>query len=171
MTGVSPEHAGIVIQEGPREGALQAIVAMHAAYYAKAWGFGSFFETKVANELAEFLSRYDRTHDRMFLAVSGGRIVGSLIVDGGEPAVAAATAHLRWFIVDESHHGRGAGKALMREAMAFIQSAFSRCYLTTFAGLDPARALYGRAGFRLVNEVRSETWGTAVAEQHFEWVF
>jgi RimJ/RimL family protein N-acetyltransferase len=41
--------------------------------------------------------------------------------------------------------------------------------LTTFAGLDAARALYERLGFRLVAEADGETWGTKVREQRFEW--
>jgi GNAT superfamily N-acetyltransferase len=88
----------------------------------------------------------------VFLALSGDAIVGSLIVDGGEAPVATHGAHLRWFVVDDAHHGRGAGKALMAAAMDFIPGQFTRCYLTIFVGLDPARALYERAGFRLIEE-------------------
>ena len=106
----------------------------------------------------------------MFLAVEGKRIVGSLIVDGGEPAAAANGVHLRWFIIDDAYRGRGIGKMLIGAAMDFVAAAgLARCYLTTFAGLDTARSLYERAGFKLVREARSETWGTPVAEQVFVW--
>jgi GNAT superfamily N-acetyltransferase len=160
----------VTIAEGPRPGAREAVVAMHAVYYSKAWGFGPFFQAKVGREFDEFLSRYDASHDRVLLALSGDTVVGSLIVDGGETTAATRGAHLRWFVVDEAQHGRGVGKSLMAAAMDFIASAgFARCYLTTFAGLDPARALYERSGFRLVEETRSETWGTPVTEQLFEW--
>jgi ribosomal protein S18 acetylase RimI-like enzyme len=157
-----------VIAEGWHPGVLDSIVALHAVYYARAWGFGPFFEAKVARELAEFIDRYDQSHDRLFVATAGDRIVGSLVIDGGEAATKGA--HLRWFIVDEACRGQGLGARLMDMSMAFVvERKFSRCYLTTFAGLDAARRLYERAGFRLVSETRAATWGTLVTEQQFEW--
>jgi hypothetical protein len=41
--------------------------------------------------------------------------------------------------------------------------------LSTFAGLDSARHLYEKCGFRLVKEHESETWGVRVKEQTWEW--
>ncbi len=170
MTDERSARPPVVIEEGLRDGAHAAVVAMHGAYYARAWRFDAFFEQKVATELAEFISRYERGHDRMFLAFEDKRIVGSLIVDGGEPVAATNGAHLRWFIIDDAYRGRGIGKMLIGSAMEFVSAAgFARCYLTTFAGLDTARSLYERAGFTLVREARSETWGTPVAEQFFVW--
>ena len=40
--------------------------------------------------------------------------------------------------------------------------------LWTFAGLDAARRLYERAGFRLAEERRGTQWGIEVTEQRFE---
>lgn len=168
MTGIHREPP-VTIAQGPRPGVREAVVAMHATYYSRAWGFGPFFETKVGREFAEFLSRYDASHDRVLLALEDDTIVGSLIVDGGEATAATRGAHLRWFVVDEAQQGRGVGKALMTAAMDFIEHRFARCYLTTFAGLDPARTLYERAGFKMAEETRSETWGTVVSEQLFVW--
>jgi ribosomal protein S18 acetylase RimI-like enzyme len=159
----------IIIAEGPQPDAVDAVVALHRGYYARAWGFGHFFEAKVAGEFAVFLGRYDPAHDRLFLALNRGRIVGSLVIDGGEPTVATQGAHLRWFIVDETCHGHGIGKALMDSGMRFVGANFQRCYLTTFAGLDAARGLYQRMGFRLTAESEAENWGTRVTEQRFEW--
>jgi len=53
--------------------------------------------------------------------------------------------------------------------MAFCRRTGRRLvHLDTFAGLDAARALYERAGFRLVAEQAGETWGRVVTEQRFE---
>lgn len=159
----------VVIAEGWRPGVVGAIVALHAVYYARAWGFGPFFEAKVARELAEFLDRYDGDHDRLFVAVQDEHIVGSLVIDGGK-AIGGKDAHLRWFILDQAWHGAGIGARLMESGMAFLRAgAFARCTLVTFAGLDAARTLYERAGFRLVGEAQAMTWGTRVTEQRFEW--
>ena len=47
---------------------------------------------------------------------------------------------------------------------------FQRVYLSTFAGLDSARHLYEKWGFKLLEEHESDTWGVRVREQKFEWV-
>jgi ribosomal protein S18 acetylase RimI-like enzyme len=53
--------------------------------------------------------------------------------------------------------------------MAFCRAkGFSKVYLGTFSGLDAARALYERAGFQLVREHESTTWGRPLVEQRLE---
>lgn len=158
----------IDVTEGYRPGAIGSITALHGRYYSKHWNFDLFFEAKVATELSQFLERYDAATDRLWLAVSNDRIVGSLVIDGGEPNASVHGAHLRWFILHPDCHGKGLGKDLMRRATEFCdQRGTSRIYLTTFAGLDAARNLYEAAGFRLASEERSETWGVPVTEQLF----
>ena len=45
---------------------------------------------------------------------------------------------------------------------------FARTGLWTFKGLDAARHLYERNGFRLVNEYAGAQWGVNLMEQRFE---
>jgi ribosomal protein S18 acetylase RimI-like enzyme len=160
---------GIDLVEGWRPGAIGAVAAMHSVYYAREWGFGVYFEAKVARELAEFAGRYDPARDLLLLAMDGERIVGSMVVDGGEAGAERHGAHLRWFIIGDASRGAGAGRRLMDAAMDFLRARHARAYLTTFAGLDAARALYERVGFRLVGESEADSWGTRVREQRFEW--
>jgi hypothetical protein len=47
------------------------------------------------------------------------------------------------------------------------QHADGKMWLTTFAGLLPARHLYESYGFKLVSENEGQAWGTAVKEQEF----
>jgi hypothetical protein len=42
-------------------------------------------------------------------------------------------------------------------------------YLWTFEGLDAARHLYEKSGFRLALQKRGAQWGAEVNEQRFEW--
>ena len=161
----------IELVEGYRPGAIGAVTALHGRYYAESWKFGLFFEAKVATELSAFLSRYDPETDRLWLATRGSDIVGSLVIDGADPASPEPGAHLRWFILDASCRGHGLGQQLMRRATGFCDArGVARTYLTTFAGLDAARKLYETHGFRLVSEGRDETWGVPVTEQLFERV-
>ncbi len=79
--------------------------------------------------------------------------------------------HLRWFILDLEYQGRGIGKQLIGEAMRFCEEKnFQQVYLSTFAGLDSARHLYEKCGFKLLEENEGNTWGVRVREQVFEWV-
>ncbi len=148
-------------------GAIGKITELHAAYYHKYWGFGLYFESKVATELSEFLRRYDENRDGIWLALKEEEIVGSIVIDG----IAARTkgAHLRWFIVAHEYMGQGIGDRLMSEAVDFCKGAgYSRIYLWTFAGLDAARHLYEKWGFSLKIEQEGEQWGKRVLEQMFE---
>ena len=155
--------------EGFIPGSLGRIVELHARYYALEWSFGTFFETKVASELSEFAARYDPQKDLVLLVVKDDQIHASLIIDMNDPKRQDDSAHLRWFIVSDELRGEGIGRRLMTQAMAHVdQHAKGKCWLTTFAGLTPARALYEKHGFRLVREDDSHAYGVKVRAQVFE---
>jgi GNAT superfamily N-acetyltransferase len=160
--------ADITIIRDPIPEARARIIELHASYYAEHWGFGEYFENKVASGVAEFLARYDDARDGLWLATSDGRVEGAIAIDGIHAD--AEGAHLGWFIVSESTQGRGVGGTLLRAAMDFCRErSYARVYLWTFAGLDAARHLYQREGFVLVEEHRGTRWGTEVHEQKWEW--
>jgi uncharacterized protein YhfF/GNAT superfamily N-acetyltransferase len=161
-----PVDCGPRLVPGWLPGAVGAIASMHARFYAREHGFGVYFEAKVAAECAAFCSRLDPARNGLWLLVDGGRIAGSIAIDGADPA----GAQLRWFIVDDAMRGRGLGRRLIDAAMGFCRRAGHRAVgLTTFAGLDAARALYEQQGFRLVAEADGTSWGRVVREQRFEW--
>ncbi len=150
--------------DGYRPGSLAATVALHAAYYAREWRFGLPFEAKVASELAEFLARMDVSRDLFLTAWDGDVMLGTVTVDvtgGGEGG-----AHLRWFIVSDAARGTGLGGALIKRAVAFCDAQqVPRTWLTTFAGLDAAAALYEKHGFALVSESDVDQWSGGVRER------
>lgn len=147
-------------------GVLGRLVEMHAVYYAREWGFGPFFESKVAREVGEFASSLPRADLQIWHARKDGRIIGAIAIDGR--AAFAAGAHLRWFILDDSARGGGSGARLLDAALDFCRArSFAAIYLWTFAGLDIARKLYESRGFRLAEEKDAEDWGVRVREQRF----
>jgi ribosomal protein S18 acetylase RimI-like enzyme len=157
------------IVHGWSPGLIGEVVRAHAVYYAREWRFGAPFEIKVAREMGAFVNRYSPERDRLFRAERDGALLGSLTIDGSDPALAPGEAHLRWFIVVDAARGLGLGRRLMEAATIFLDAAgYRSCYLTTFAGLGAARRLYEAAGFVLVREAPSTTWGTTVLEQRFE---
>ena len=156
----------VAVRDGWVPGVVGEAVRAHAVFYAREWGFGPFFEVKVAREMGAFLLRYDPAKDRMFRAGDGegggGRFLGSLAVDGGDPELAEGVAHLRWFIVADGARGRGVGGALMRAGLHFLAGAgFRSCHLATFAGLAPAHRLHEGAGFVLSARARPKAGARA----------
>lgn len=157
----------VEIVSGYLPGALGRIVSLHGTYYHANWGFDSFFDAKVSTEFGSFLREYDPTRDGVWLALSDGRVQGSIVIDGSTGF--SDGAHLRWFIVADELKGRGAGGRLLRAALGFCrEKAYPKVYLNTFAGLDEARRLYEAAGFQLVEQHPGSQWGTEVLEQRFE---
>ena len=157
----------VSLSAGYIPGAIGKVAELHGTYYHQHWDFGLFFESKVATELSAFLNRFDPARDGFWLARAQDQIVGAIAIDGSEAE--ANGARLRWFILDPAYQGQGIGNLLMRAAMQFCEQAtFKRVYLTTFAGLDAARHLYEKWGFRLCEEEQDTHWGKAVMEQVFE---
>jgi GNAT superfamily N-acetyltransferase len=152
---------------GYLSGAMGRIVELHAAYYHRDWGFGLFFETRVAKEMSEFLTRFDEARDGFWTICLNRRVEGGIAIDG----IKAMTdgAHLRWFILSPEVRGRGFGNRLMEEAISFCKMKdYRKVYLWTFEGLHVARHLYEKFGFRLVQQAEGAQWGKKVTEQKFE---
>lgn len=157
----------LTIHKGYLPGAIGRIVELHARYYNELVGFGLPFESKVAREFAEFCERYDSERDGLWLVLQDDRIEGAIAMDGVHAGQDGA--HLRWFIASDNLRGTGAGTALLTAAMAFCRSRqYQRVYLWTFEGLNAARHLYEKFGFRLAFQQRGTQWGTEVNEQRFE---
>ncbi len=148
-------------------GIIGRIAELHGTYYDTYWQMGVQFEAKVAAGLADFLCRFDPSRDGLWVARKEKEIVGAIAIDGIDAD--AKGARLRWFIIAPEFHGLGVGNQLLREALDFCRRAgFRKVYLTTFAGLDAARHLYEKKGFRLVEEEEGNMWGKTVVEQVFE---
>ena len=116
-------------------GAIGRVTEMHAVYYQQNWGFGQFFESKVAAELSSFLDHFDKTRDGFWTACMDGLVEGSVAIDGKNAA--SEGAHLRWFITSPGLRGQGAGNTLMEKAIGFCKSCgYNHVYLWTFERLS-----------------------------------
>ncbi|WP_211463202.1 bifunctional helix-turn-helix transcriptional regulator/GNAT family N-acetyltransferase [Collimonas silvisoli] len=152
------------IQLGYQPGCIGDIASLHARFYSQMSGFGIFFERKVATELAEFAQALPSRNKALWLYVENGRTLASIAIDGDE---VANSAHLRWFIVDDSLRGSGVGRRLLSLALDFADARFDQTYLWTLKGLDAARHLYQSSGFELTDEAEGSQWGKTVVEQRF----
>lgn len=155
------------IYEGYIPGCIGRVAELHGIYYAKHWGFGAFFEAKVAEDLAQFINQYDASRDGLWTVCVSDRIEGAIAIDGTQSS--SVGAHLRWFILSDILRGQGMGNQLVRTAIKFCQrKGYHRVYLWTFEGLHAARYLYEKMGFQLVEQHQGKQWGTEVNEQKFE---
>jgi len=151
---------------GYTPGVIGKISELHAKFYATHWNFGYFFEAKVATELSSFINNYNKVKDRIWSISVEGHIEGSITIDGGS---INNLAHLRWFILSDKLRGKGAGNYLMEQAISFCkETGFEKVFLWTFKGLGPARHLYEKFGFILIEERSGEQWGTTVIEHRYE---
>ena len=156
-----------VILSGYIPGSIGRLVELHGNYYHIDWGFGLFFEARVAKEMSEFLGRFDEARDGFWIVSLNDQIEGGIAIDG----IKATTngAHLRWFILSPEVRGRGFGNRLMEEVISFCRkNGYGKIYLETFEGLHPARHLYEKFGFKLVRQAEGTQWGKMVTEQRFE---
>lgn len=160
------------IVTGLTPGLLGQIVTLHARHYAREWGFGLFFEAKVARDLAAFADRHVAYRDITLSSWNRqtGALLGTITIDGSDPQFGPDSGgHLRWFITSEEARGTGLGRHLLERALAFADAKrMPKVWLTTFRGLDAARHLYESASFELVSEHGDSTWGTYVTEQVFD---
>lgn len=158
------------IHAGFAPGLLGWTVREHGLYYAEHWGFGPFFEAKVAREMSDFVGRLGDAGNHLFWAGDGEGPVASVSLDRGDAQ--DGLVHLRWFIASDRARGQGLGSRLITQCLDAARDDGARgVYLTTFAGLDAARRIYDAGGFRLVLEADDTTWGTRVREQRFEKEF
>ena len=141
-------------------------VEMLHLHMQRHFDFGAGFESRIATDLAEFMSRIDAPCNQIWHAHLNHRILGSISIDGQD--LGDGLAHLRWFVVSDSMRGGGVGKALLQQALGFCdEQGFKETRLWTVKGLDSARKLYQDHGFELAEEYQGNQWGTPILEQQF----
>ncbi len=150
-------------------GAIGRIVQMHGSYYAHEWNMGTVFESKVAQGLGEFASRYNSDEDLVIIAMLDEEIVGSLILDVNDPESDSRGAHLRFFILDDIARGTGLGNQMLNISLDHVDThCDGKCWLTTFGGLEAAKHIYEKHNFKITKDILGTRWGFELRDQTFE---
>ena len=156
----------LVLESGWRPGLIGRMVELQARYYARIWGFDARFEATLAQELGAFVEHYDPERDFLLAALLDDKVVGSIVIDSGDPQTGRNDAELRWFIVDEP--GRGVGRRMLSAAVKHVDRVgFSHCRLSTFQRPAEARRLYEEVGFSFVTERETEICGVPLLSQEY----
>jgi GNAT superfamily N-acetyltransferase len=156
----------IRLETGYVPGLIGRIGELHGRYYAEAWGSGAAFEILMIRGLCDAVDAYDPERMRLISAHAGDAIVGSLLVVRFPEA---RQAQLRAVIVDPAWQGHGAGRAMLAEALVWCRAhGVETVFLWTVEGLPASRAMYERAGFRLVERVEDARYSVPLVSIKLE---
>ncbi|WP_127997302.1 bifunctional helix-turn-helix transcriptional regulator/GNAT family N-acetyltransferase [Piscinibacter defluvii] len=158
-------------------GDLGWVIGRHGALYAQEYGWSEAFEALVARIAADFVDRFDPAHEAAWIAERDGRRLGCVFLvqarDEARQQVIPAAAQLRMLLVEPAARGQGLGRRLVDECERFARAQrYRRILLWTNRNLDAARAIYEKAGYRLIasephhsfgHDLVGETWEKLLA--------
>ncbi|MFY9985576.1 MAG: helix-turn-helix domain-containing GNAT family N-acetyltransferase [Chthoniobacterales bacterium] len=148
-----------------RTGDLAWIVYRHAVLYSQEYGWHQGFEELVMEIAAAFLKNYDPTCERCWVAERSGEILGCVMLVRKSKRV----AQLRLLLVEPSARGLGIGKRLVEECIRFSrETGYKKIMLWTQDVLTAARAIYKKAGFKLIGAYSNEDFGPRVTSETWE---
>ena len=153
------------ILRGHRPGDMGWVVQSHGALYASEYGFDSSFEALVAEIAAKFLTSFDASRERCWIADIDGAQVGSVFLVKHSDDV----AKLRLLLVDPAGRGQGLGQRLVAECITFARACgYRKITLWTQSILVAARRIYQDAGFVLVTAEPHRSFGQDLIGETWE---
>jgi DNA-binding MarR family transcriptional regulator/GNAT superfamily N-acetyltransferase len=153
------------ILRDPRPGDMGWVVQSHGALYAREYGFDSSFEGLVAEIAGKFLTSFDASRERCWIAELDGVQVGSVFLVKHSDDI----AKLRLLLVDPAGRGHGLGTRLVGECIAFAQACgYRKITLWTQSILVAARKIYQDKGFVLVATEPHRSFGQSLVGETWE---
>jgi len=148
-----------------RPGDMGWVIQSHGAFYAREYGFDASFEALVAEIAAKFLTSFDASRERCWIAELDGVPVGSIFLVKHSDDI----AKLRLLLVEPAGRGQGLGQKLVGECVAFAKACgYRKITLWTQSILVAARGIYQNAGFKLVATEPHRSFGQSLIGETWE---
>jgi DNA-binding MarR family transcriptional regulator/GNAT superfamily N-acetyltransferase len=148
-----------------RPGDMGWVVHAHGRLYFDERGWDERFEALVAEITAAFIKNFDPKRERCWIAEMDGEAVGSVFV----VKEAKTVAKLRLLLVEPKARGRGLGRRLVEECIAFARAqGYRKLVLWTQSNLLAARRIYQACGFALKKRERHQTFGVKLVGEYWE---
>ncbi|MFT5998220.1 MAG: GNAT superfamily N-acetyltransferase [Neolewinella sp.] len=149
-------------------GDLSFLISAHTEYYHRELGYTEKFEYIVAKSAVEFYEDYDPERSRIWIVENdAGERQASLVLHDRRTA-----AQLRYFLILPDLQGKGLGRGLLGQFMAFArEKGYLSSYLWTTEDQVVAVRLYESFGYRLVEERPSSSFGKPLIDRRYEVVF
>jgi peptidyl-dipeptidase Dcp len=149
-------------------GDLSFLISSHTEYYSRELGYTEKFEYYVAKSAVEFYEAYVPNRSRIWIVEDekGQRLASLVLQERG------LEAQLRYFLILPEFQGKGLGRKLLNQFMAFArEKGYLSSYLWTTEEQEVAVQLYESFGYRMVEELPSSTVGKPLIERKYELVF
>ena len=173
LLGERPRGAAPWLLRSPQPGDIGWVIERHGRLYADEYGWDTRFEALVARIGADFIERFDAGREACWIAERDGVNVGSVFLvqarDDATGAVVDGSAQLRLLLVEPAARGLGIGARLVDECERFARAkGYRRIVLWTNSVLLAARAIYAKAGYRLVASEAHESFGHSLVGETWE---
>lgn len=156
-----------IVRDDLRPGDLEAIVAHHRIVYGAEYGVDSRFGDFVAAAVSRAAERgFPTEREAIRIVELDGEHVGSMgLSDEGD-----GEAAIRWVVLSAEVRGKGLGRRLLGELLAFAgEHGYRRVWLETFSELTAAAHLYRERGFEMTAADTAPRWGRdAITMQRYE---
>lgn len=163
LLGGEAAPAPVLLRE-PRPGDLGLVVSRQGTLYAQEYGWDWTFEALVAEIVGRFVQKFVPGRERAWIAEIDSRVARSVFIVQASDRV----AKLRLLYVEPWARGRGLGRRLVDECLAFARAAgYRRVELWTNDVLDAARAIYRATGFELIEEAPHRSFGHDLVGQRW----
>lgn len=148
-----------------RPGDMGWVIQAHGRLYFEERGWDERFEALVAEIAAAFVQNFDKSRERCWIAEMDGAPVGCVFAVEEN----RTTAKLRLLLVEPKVRGRGLGRRLVEECIAFCRDkGYRKLVLWTQSNLTAARAIYAKTGFKKVKEEKHASFGTKLTGEYWE---
>jgi DNA-binding MarR family transcriptional regulator/GNAT superfamily N-acetyltransferase len=148
-----------------RPGDMGWVVHRHGALYFQEYGWDERFEALVAGIAKDFVDGFDPARERCWIAEMDGQSVGSVFLVKESKRV----AKLRLLLIEPRARGRGLGKRLVAECIAFARAkGYRKLVLWTQSNLLAARGIYEAAGFKRTKQERHSSFGYDLTGEYWE---